>query len=308
MAARGREPTDVPGVKDLHLRTREVDDHNLGPPGWGRTGFRGPVFMDVAKGQIPGAVPAAAGIGPTAGDAIAPGTGYGPAAGEGRPRHDRPCAVPIDRLGRLIAQKRRRDRGTAIDEEAPPGGAIYPSDGLHDLIERQRINLQPAQRPWHEHVVEPGVVERLHDGVREMTLPLPAVGVLVNHGRELLDTCEQALPGDGVCHTKPSLLVRVYQELPKHLGLLSLPNAHPSGERLQPPPLAPARQKPEGKPRLTLVLSRLQVTSLPGEAPGRWPREGQSSRSTRYTRRSSRHGERRTWLGRTRSAPPPAEI
>jgi len=163
-------------------------------------------------------VPATAGIGPTAGDAIAPGAGDGPAAGVNRPRHDRVRARPVDGLGRLGAEKRCRDGGTAIDEETPPGGAIHAGDGLHHVIERQGIDLQPAQRAWHEHVVEPGVVERLYHGVREMTLPLPAVGVLANHGCELLDTCEQALTGDCVCHTKPSSLVRVSQEITKHLG------------------------------------------------------------------------------------------
>jgi hypothetical protein len=58
-----------------------------------------------------------------------------------------------------------------------------------------------------------------------MPLALPLIGVRAQHGCELLDTCEQALTGDGVCHTKPSSLVRVYQEAPKPLGLLSLPNA-----------------------------------------------------------------------------------
>jgi hypothetical protein len=59
---------------------------------------------------------------------------------------------------------------------------------------------------------------------------------------------------------------------------------------------------------LTLVLCRLQVISLPGQVPGRLPREGQNPRSTRYTRQSSRRRERRTRLGRTHSAPPSGEI
>src|SRR5712691_2569260 len=201
MAARGREPTDVPGVEDLYLRPRDVDDHHLGLPRRVGTGCRGAVRIDMAKGEVPRAVPTTTGVGPAAGDAIAPRVGDRPAEGEDRPRHDRPCAGPVDRLRRVIAQKRRRDGGTAIDEEAPPGGPIYAGDGLHNVIKRQRIDLQPTQCAGHEHVVEPGVLECLDDGIHEMPLPLPVIGVRVNHGRELLDPGEQILTGDCVCHT-----------------------------------------------------------------------------------------------------------
>src|SRR5215831_10413754 len=66
------------------------------------------------------------------------------------------------------------------------------------------MDLQPAQRAWHEQAVESGILERVHHGIREMPLPLAVVGVCANHGCEVLDPGEQALSGDDVYHTPPS--------------------------------------------------------------------------------------------------------
>ena len=85
-----------------------------------------------------------------------------------------------------------------------PGGPIHAGNGLHDPIERQRIDLQPVQCARHEHVIEPGVLERLDDGIQEMPLMLSLVGMRAQHGCELLDPGEQVLTGHCVCHSPPS--------------------------------------------------------------------------------------------------------
>jgi hypothetical protein len=54
---------------------------------------------------------------------------------------------------------------------------------LHYLVERQRVHLEATEFTRHQHAVEFGVMQRLHDWVCEMTLLFTTARVFSDQGR-----------------------------------------------------------------------------------------------------------------------------
>jgi hypothetical protein len=59
------------------------------------------------------------------------------------------------------------------------------------LVECQRIDLKPTKLAGHEMRFRPASFERLYDSDPRMPLPFITVGVLANHGRNVLNTFKQ---------------------------------------------------------------------------------------------------------------------
>jgi hypothetical protein len=94
-----------------------------------------------------------------------------------------------------------------------------------DLIERQWIHLEATRLTRHQHAVEFGVMQRLHDWVCEMTFLLTAVRVFSDQGGQPLHSREQLLTRNVASHAKPSPRVGGRPHITEPVDLRMLANA-----------------------------------------------------------------------------------